>query len=60
MGHLVDIQTTLIPFKKSEKLKYICMTILGLAESFQANYVTRPDTARPNNNAYWRLISGKV
>ena len=32
IGHLDDIQKALNPLKKSEKFKYIFMTILGLAE----------------------------
>ena len=35
MGRLDDIQAALKPLKKSKKLKYIFMTILGLAESFK-------------------------
>ena len=35
MGRLDDIQAALKPLKKSKKLKYIFMTILGQAESFK-------------------------
>ena len=44
--HLVDIQTVVIPLKKAEKLKYIFMTILGLAESFKT--MNRPDPVDRN------------
>ena len=62
MGHLNDIQTALKPLKKkgfrntSIKLKYIFMTILGLAESYKA---MNPST-RPNRNALWQLILTKI
>ena len=46
MGRLDDIQTTLKPLIKNRKnLKLICMTILGLAESFKV--INRPDPNRP-------------
>ena len=35
MGYLVDIQTAPKPLKNREKLKYIFITILGLAESLK-------------------------
>ena len=43
MGHLNDIETALKPLKTLEKLEYIFMTILGLAESIIQNY----EPARP-------------
>ena len=43
MGRLYDFQTALKPL---EKLKYIFMTILGLAELFKM--MNQPDPARPD------------
>ena len=41
MGRVDDIQTTLNPL---EKVKYIFMTVLGLAESFKTmNRTAQPD-----------------
>ena len=42
MGRLDDMQTAVKPFEK--KLKYICMIILGLAESLKAR--NRSDRTR--------------
>ena len=42
MGRLHKIETALKPLKKSKKLKYIFMTILGLAESFKTMNVPVP------------------
>ena len=48
MVHLDDIQITLQPY---QKLKLICMTILGLAESFKTiqlvSALKRAGPARP-------------
>ena len=54
MGRLLDIQTAPKPLKKSEKLKYIFMTILGLAKSFKM--VNRPD---PTETVFDSLFLGK-
>jgi len=35
MGRFVDIQTSLNPLKKSEKIEMIFITILEIAESFK-------------------------
>ena len=48
---------------KSEKLKYIFITILGLAEPFKTMKwldPTQPCPVRPNRNGLWLLISLKV
>ena len=45
MGRLDEIQTAQKPLKNWKKLKYIYMTILGIAESFKT--MNRPGPTRP-------------
>ena len=43
MGRLDGIQTALKPLRNRKKLKYISMTILGRAESFNNDVPARPN-----------------